>query len=144
MNRDLLRRVERLERQIPHEPRWPTMLWMMDPIDQEVRAALAPGERIVDDWYRDMRGVVWARERITTDPTDHDQRCEKDGHLLDVIRELHETCELRERGGCGNCMGLNLDAEDSPNRESSSIVAGIEVASSPVLPPLELPDPDDF
>ena len=117
MNRELLRRVERLERRTPHEPRWPTMVWMMDPLDQGIRAALAPGERIVDDWYRDLYGVVWARERITTNPTDQGQRCEKGGHLLNVIRELHKTCELRERGGCWTCSGLKLDADDSPNQE---------------------------
>jgi hypothetical protein len=114
MNKNLLRRLARLERWTPPEgPRWPTMVWMMNPMDEGARAALAPGERIVDDWYRDLYGVVWARERITTDPSDPGRRCERGGHLLDVIRELHETCELRESGGCGTCSGLNLDAEAS-------------------------------
>jgi len=90
------------------------MVWMMDAVDEGVRAAMGPGERIVVDWYRDLYGVVWARERITTDPTDQGQRCERGGYLLNVIRELHETCELRERGGCGTCLGLNLDTATSP------------------------------
>jgi hypothetical protein len=38
-----------------------------DYIDEQRREALAPGERVVLDWYRDVNFGVLARERITTD-----------------------------------------------------------------------------
>lgn len=114
MTKTLSQRLLRLETHFQSTPRWPVMLWMMGQIERSRRKALAPNERIVQDWYRDFYDIVWARERITTDPADGGQRCERGGYLEGVIREIHETCEFREDGGCMNCVGLDLTGSETP------------------------------
>jgi hypothetical protein len=77
MRRDLERRLARLEQGqgAGHILR---TIRVTDYIDEARRKALAPGERIVLDWYSDVDFGVLARERITTDPVDEGHRCE--GH----------------------------------------------------------------
>jgi hypothetical protein len=67
MRRDLLRRLERREaRQPPLQVSG--LFWPNETVDPR---ALAPNERIVEDWYLDSdNGVRWTIERITTDPSD--------------------------------------------------------------------------
>ncbi len=70
MRRDLLRRVDRLEAHLTSSRRGPVMLVWYDLVDDETRAALAPGERIVEDWDRENERFAWMHERITTDADD--------------------------------------------------------------------------
>lgn len=108
MTGNIVRRLNRLENRYLKVPqqRWPAMLWIMHPIESVRRQRLGIGERIVDDWYKDFNGVVWVRERITSDPDDEGQRCKPGGVLQDVIQELHEKCAFRDRGGCMSCTEL--------------------------------------
>jgi hypothetical protein len=103
----LKKRLERLERQTPLAVaiRWPLMLWNMRPLPQERIEKLAANERVVDDWYRDVvGGIVWSRERITTDPYDCGRRCEPGGYLIDVLEEIHQDCWHRmQHGVCRAC-----------------------------------------
>lgn len=75
MKRDLLRRMTRLETRFGALDA-PKFILLMDGNAQEPCKSLAPGERIVIDWYSDVDGFVLARERITTDPADDGRRCE--------------------------------------------------------------------
>ena len=71
----LARRIARLEQRLGGIE-MPKFIVMDRPIEAERRAHLAPGERIVIDWYSDVCGWVSARERITTDPEDQGQQGE--------------------------------------------------------------------
>jgi hypothetical protein len=73
---DLLRRICRLEARATQYYRGPVRLvWLCGKIDYERLATLARGERVVRDWCE--RGdMLWARDRITTDPDDVGKRCE--------------------------------------------------------------------
>ena len=74
MRSDLLRRIRRLEGHTTQH-KWPVKLYYIcGKIDDEQRAALAPGERVVRDWCA-CRNMLWARDRITMDPDDVGQRC---------------------------------------------------------------------
>jgi hypothetical protein len=53
---------------------------------------LAPGERVVIDWYDHSECQLSGRERITTDPADKGRHCKRDGYLLDVMQELNRLC----------------------------------------------------
>ena len=105
MNRQLWRRLDRLESQInPEGP--PSAVFIMHPIPEEKRNNLAPGERIVLDHYRQTGFLISAAERVTTDPADCGGKCEPGGYLEDVIQRLHAQCYWRERGGsCNSCDG---------------------------------------
>ena len=108
MIRRLEERVARLEGQLESKSRWPILLWGTP---TEARQATEPEERIVEDWYRDFGGLVYARKRITTDPNDQGQHCERGGCLMDVVRELHEKCPWRDTGSCNICASLDLQTE---------------------------------
>jgi hypothetical protein len=74
MRSDLVRRIRRLEARTAQH-RWPVKLvFLCGKIDAEQRAALGPGERVARDWCA-CGNMLWARDRITTDPDDAGQRC---------------------------------------------------------------------
>jgi hypothetical protein len=102
MRQNLIRRLEKLEGQ--RQPCEIGARWVSrDPDD---RTGLAENERIVYDVYRQEGLWCSTRERITTDPNDEGRRCPPGGYLEDVIRELHEECEWRDKGCCEICSGL--------------------------------------
>ena len=68
------------------------MVWNMRPLPKERIENLAANERVVNDRYRDIRGIVWMRERITAEPNDHGRKCEPDGYLADVLEEVVTAC----------------------------------------------------
>jgi hypothetical protein len=105
-----LERLERLERLTTQPPadRWPVMVWNMYPLPKGEIEQLAPNERVVNDWYRDLGGIVWSRERITTDPDDCGRRCEPDGYLIDALQEIHRDCWYRTQGVCRSCAGTPI------------------------------------
>ena len=110
MNRNLLKRLERLEENCQSDT---FVLFTWCPNYKELLSRLAPGERIVQDVYRISGHFGRARARITTDPNDNGRTCEREGYLEDVIQEVHRTCEMRNRGECTICAGLsNLFIED--------------------------------
>lgn len=74
LRRTLAGRIARLEQRLGRELR--KFIVMCGPIGAERRVRLAPGERIVTDYYSDVDGFVLARGRITTDPADEGQRSE--------------------------------------------------------------------
>jgi len=75
MSSDLLRRVGRLEALLAQHTTGPVRLvCMYGKINDEQRAALAPGERVVRDWCA-CSSTLSARDRIATDPDDVGQRC---------------------------------------------------------------------
>ena len=77
---------------------------------------LAPGERVVIDWYRHSNGVFWGRERISTDPADQGRHCNRGGYLVEVIQELHQACAGRALdGSCHKCKGTPV-AECKPQK----------------------------
>jgi hypothetical protein len=105
MRRDLVRRLERIESRWANVSRRVVCCWVHDRIEDARRNALADNERIVRDLYRVDGSFGLARERITTDPADEGRSCLPGGYLEDVIRELHEVCDLRDHG-CRTCHGL--------------------------------------
>ena len=89
MRRDLLRRLAKLEeRDGPQALPLLRTVWITDCIEEPRRTALAPGERIVLDWYSDVNFEVLARERITTDLCDEGRRCEPSSPLPRRYTEL--------------------------------------------------------
>jgi hypothetical protein len=102
MQRKLISRIELLEAEMIPKPVDPWM-FISHPIAEERRRNLEPGERIVLDYFRHAGLLIHAAERVTTDPQDHGRRCEPEGFLEEVIRELHEDCYFRGRGGSCNC-----------------------------------------
>jgi hypothetical protein len=75
-------------------------------VPRERQGKMATGERVVIDWYRIVGGVIWGRERLSDDPADRGRCCEPSGYLVEVIRELHQTCSYREQpGSCATCQG---------------------------------------
>src|SRR3954466_4660644 len=115
MSRNLIRRIDRLERlwSAPEGARSPLVLCI-----GHDETELAPGERIVQDWFRDSGSTVWACERVTTDRSDEGRRCPRGGYLLDVLEAFHEGCPWRERSGvCQMCQGTPIGDRDAQNRE---------------------------
>jgi len=116
MSRNLIRRIDKLERlwSAPERGRSPLVLC----IEREHETFLAPGERIVQDWFRDSGSVVWAWERVTTEKSDEGRRCPKGGYLLDLLAAFHEGCPWRERTGvCQMCQGTPVEDRDRVNKE---------------------------
>ena len=105
MRKDLMRRLKRLESRF-QEVDDVVLVWVTHRIEDARRDALADNERIVCDLYRQTGQFGSARERITTDPADEGRQCPPEGYLEDVIRELHENCDWRDRGTCQDCHGL--------------------------------------
>jgi len=86
----------------------------------ERRKNLAPGERVVKDWFRDSGGYVSGQYRITSDPADQGRRCKAGGYLLDVLEKVHKICSHRESmGSCLLCKDTPV-AEERPTQPSSS------------------------
>jgi len=106
MRRELMRRLKRLESRFQEMNRCVVLVWITHRVEAARREALADNERIVRDLYREVGQCGSARERITTDPADEGRECPPEGYFEDVIRELHENCERRDRGGCRDCHGL--------------------------------------
>jgi hypothetical protein len=102
MRQNLIRRLEKLESRLPPLP--VGACWVSSARDD--RTGLAENERIVYDLYRQEGLWFSSREHITTDPNDQGRRCPPGRYLEDVIRELHEECEWRDKGCCGICSGL--------------------------------------
>jgi hypothetical protein len=116
MCRNLIRRIDKLERlwSAPASGRAPLILC----IARENEAALASGERIVQDWFRDSGSMVWAFERVTTETTDEGRRCPPGGYLLDVLEAFHQGCPWRERTGvCQMCQGTPVEDRNMKNTE---------------------------
>jgi hypothetical protein len=100
MQRKLILRIELLEARMIPKPVDP-WVFVSCPITEERRRNLEPGEKVVLDYFRHSGGLlIYAAERVTTDAKDYGRRCEPGGFLEDVIRELHEECDFRERDGC--------------------------------------------
>ena len=111
--RDFENRLRKLESKLP--PQQVELVWLASLVELEGTKTLAPGERVVEDWYRKGGGGIYARERITSDPADHGRTCKTDGYLIDVIEERHRTCPERERSGsCHECEGTPV-AECRPS-----------------------------
>jgi hypothetical protein len=103
MHRKLMSRIELLETRLTPEPPQPSV-FILCPLPDERLVDLKPGERLVLDYFRQDGLLISAAERITSDPKDQGRQCEPEGYLEDVIRELHEDCYFRSRGGsCNSC-----------------------------------------
>jgi|HubBroStandDraft_6_1064221.scaffolds.fasta_scaffold395609_2 hypothetical protein len=90
MKKDLLRRLERLERRV----RGDSLPWFH--IAVTIRGLeLGPGERIVEDWLSADEGVLITQERVTTDPDDEGNRCpcKLDPLRFSQLPPVFPTCE---------------------------------------------------
>jgi|HubBroStandDraft_6_1064221.scaffolds.fasta_scaffold160113_3 hypothetical protein len=134
MRKDLMRRLRRLESRFQEMNRRVVLVWITHRVEAARREALADNERIVCDLYREIGQCGSARERITTDPADEGRECPPRGCLEDVIRELHENCEGRDRGGCRDCHGLEhlFSAAGSENLQQSEPLTGTTKRPSPL------------
>ena len=119
MSSSLARRLRRLEVRVPEEATWPMWVWILVNVREQEQITVGPGERLVEDWYRDDNGVVSARLRVTADPQDEGRRCEPNGYLADVIRELHSACVHRAegRGVCMKCVDFR----------TNTVLPGVEI-----------------
>jgi len=116
MSRSLARRIDKFEKlwSAPERARSPLVLC----VPSEHDGAVGPGERRVQDWFRDGGSMVWARERVTTETADEGRRCPRGGYLLDVLETFHEGCPWRERTGvCQMCQGTPVGDRNAQNRE---------------------------
>jgi hypothetical protein len=116
MSRNLIRRIDRLERlwSAPERARSPLVLL----VESEHDTILAPGERIVQDWFRHCGSMVWARERVTTETADEGRRCPPGGYLLDLLETFHQGCPWREcTGVCQMCQGTPVGDRNAEDRE---------------------------
>jgi hypothetical protein len=85
-------------------------------VRHEQEGALAPGERVVEDWFRDCGSMIWARERVTTETEDIGRRCPPGGYLLDVLEDFHDLCPWRTRTGvCQMCEGTPVEKRHAKN-----------------------------
>jgi|SRR5450631_394039 hypothetical protein len=98
MRSDLLRRIRRLEANEPLHRGPVNLYYTCGTIDDEQRAALAPGERVVKDWCT-CQSMFFVRERITTDPDDVGQRC---GNRKDWPDEEGDSPRSGESDGANN------------------------------------------
>jgi hypothetical protein len=115
-------RLRKLEAKLnpPEKPVVIGLAVVANALPRERKKNLAPGERVVIDWYRNVNGVSWGRERISTDPADEGRHCRRGGCLFDVIQELHQACSYRvQAGSCSTCGGTPV-AECSP-QESDAV-----------------------
>ncbi len=71
---------------------------MCGSVTNEQRAELARGERVVRDWCA-CGGLLYARDRITTDPDDRGQRC---GNRDELPREEGQPPRSGESDGAGD------------------------------------------
>jgi len=117
--RGIARRLRRLETA-------PTCARAQEPVvfvvDYASRA-LEPGEFAAIDWIRNSGGLIWARERITEDPTDKGRPIELGTYIKDALQEIHERCEYRDLpGGCALCRNtpiaapLTVESEETESR----------------------------
>lgn len=112
MSRNLIRRIGNLEAlyATPRRARSPLVLC----VEREGEAELAPGERMVQDWFRDCGSIVWARDRVTAQAADGGRRCSPGGYLLDVLERFHEKCPWRKRTGvCQMCQGTPVPDQNA-------------------------------
>jgi hypothetical protein len=115
-------RLRKLEEQIEsrEEPECTGLASVWHRISIERRKNLAPGERIVVDWYRDRNSLTIGRERITDEPEDLGRRCKAGGYLLDVLEQIHQSCAQRGPfGSCAVCRNTPV-AEAGPSHPSAS------------------------
>jgi hypothetical protein len=104
----LLSRLVQLESRMA-ERVCPSYFIVTQEIPQNRQCSLGDGERIVLDCYRHKGFLVEARQRVTTDPTDHGRRCDPDSYLADVLEEIHSNCCYRDKPGfCNSCFGTPL------------------------------------
>ncbi len=103
MIRHLQKRLERVEAALQERTRGPIRLRYFDNAFKTV--TLAENERIVCDVYRSTHGglVEWARQRITSDPSDEGRRNETGHCLEDIMREKGLDCERQADGSCRLC-----------------------------------------
>jgi hypothetical protein len=111
MTRSLLRRFDKLEALYARPTLVRSPLVML--VGHEQEPALAPGERVVADWFRDCGSIVWARERVTTETEDVSRRCPPGGYLLDMLEEFHNQCPWRTRTGVCQIEGTPVGKEES-------------------------------
>ena len=112
MTRSLTQRIGKLEAlyAAPKQIRSPLVML----VERALETALAPGERVVEDWFRDRGSMVWARERVTTETEDSGRRCPPGGYLLDVLEDFHHDCPWRTRTGvCQMCQGTPVREKDT-------------------------------
>jgi hypothetical protein len=110
--RTLEHRISRLEalhaRRKPAEP----LLMLVESAKPE--RELLPSERVVIDRFRDAGNIVWARRRITPDPTDSGLLCEPGSYLADILAQFHECCPWRKiTGACRMCQGTPVACSTS-------------------------------
>ena len=111
MPRSLIKRIGKLEALYATSKRVRSPLVML--VERNQEGELAPGERVVQDWFRDCGSIVWARERATTETEDVGRRCPPGGYLLDVLEHFHEHCPWRQRTGvCQMCLGTPVENEE--------------------------------
>jgi hypothetical protein len=116
MSRNLIKRIDRLERlwSAPEGARSRLVLC----ITSEHQTAVAPGERMVQDWFRDCGSTVWAHERVANNKADEGRRCPRGGYLLDVLEAFHQGCPWRERTGvCQMCQGTPVEDPGAKKRD---------------------------
>jgi hypothetical protein len=116
MRRNLIRRIDKLEQlwSAPEGARSPLVLC----IEREHETELAPGEHMVQDWFRDCGSVVWARDRVTTQTAEGGRRCPPGGYLLDVLEDFNQRCPWRQRTEvCQMCQGTPVGDQDRKSRE---------------------------
>jgi hypothetical protein len=111
MTRRLIKRIGKLEALYATSKLVRSPLVML--VERNQQAELAPGERVVEDWFCDCGSIVWARERVTTETEDVGRRCPPGGYLLDVLQHFHEHCPWRKRTGvCQMCQGTPVENEE--------------------------------
>jgi hypothetical protein len=112
MTRSLIQRIGKLEALYATPKRVRSPLVML--VEREPEHELGPGERLVEDWFRDLGSMVWARARVTTETEDIGRRCPPGGYLLDVLEDFHKHCPWRRRTGvCQMCQGTPVREKDT-------------------------------
>jgi hypothetical protein len=103
-----LRKLEaRLE--LRNEPQCAGLAFVWHFLPLERKNNLGPGERVVVDWFRNSNSITQGRERITVDAADNGRKCKRDGYLLDVVAEIHQSCSHREStGSCLTCRDTTV------------------------------------
>ena len=116
MTRSFKRRIGRLEAFVrpPKPPRSPLVMLVEPEPEPEPERELAPGERVIEDWFRESGPLIWARERVTTSAEEGGRRCPPGGYLPDVLESFHKRCPYRQTiGACRMCQGTPIaEAQD--------------------------------